>query len=71
MNAYAEQLKYVYLGILSNYPVFEPGKDIRLEYDLSAPEYEELKEKHDLVRIAGKGTSSKDLYACFIISLRN
>ena len=57
MNAYAEQLKYVYLGILSNYPVFEPGKDIRLEYDLSAPEYEELKEKHDLVRIAGKGTS--------------
>lgn len=57
MNQYEEQIKYLYMGILCNYPRFADGAAAALTYDFSAKEYEALREKYALCRIAKRGTS--------------
>ena len=57
MNSYEVKIKYLYLGILSNFPEFVGEETACLHYDLAALEWEELRAAYDLERIAKKGTS--------------
>lgn len=57
MNSHQEQLQYLYLGILNNYPTFAEEADAHLTYDFAAPAWEELRSRYALSRIAGTGSS--------------
>lgn len=46
----------IFCGILFHNQQFAPGRDVPVEYDLSCPEYVELKEKYELEKISGKGS---------------
>lgn len=45
----------IYSGILFNYPDFQPGLDADITYDFDCPEYQTLREKYGLDKLAGKG----------------
>lgn len=57
MNRFDEQLKNLYLGILSNYPDIDGKKNAHLQYGFKAKEFRTLREKYSLERIAGDGTA--------------
>lgn len=46
----------IYTGILGNNKSFEPGKSYEITYDFDAEEYTALRDKYNLVEIAGEGT---------------
>lgn len=52
----AQQMLDVYSGILFHYQEFESGNADEIIYEFDCPEYEELRNKYDLVKIAGKGS---------------
>lgn len=47
----------IYSGILVNHLEFRPGPREVPVYDFDCPEYETLREKYGLVKLAGKGTA--------------
>ena len=51
----AKQMLNVYSGILFNNQPFESGNQEEFIYEFDCPEYEELRNKYNLVEIAGKG----------------
>lgn len=55
MQEQAQQLLDVYRGILFQHQEFESGSAQDIIYEFDCPEFEELRNKYDLVRIAGKG----------------
>lgn len=57
MNAYREQIRNLYLGILNNYPDFAREADAHLVYDLAAEEWAELRARYAPERMAGAGTA--------------
>ena len=52
----ARQVLDVYSGILFHNQEFECGNAEDIIYEFDCPEYEELRNKYDLVKIAGKGS---------------
>ena len=52
----ARQVLDIYSGILFHNQEFECGNTEDIIYELDCPEYEELRNKYDLVKIAGKGS---------------
>ena len=52
----AKQMLNVYSGILFHSQEFANGNPEEIFYDFECPEYEELRNKYDLVKIAGKGS---------------
>lgn len=50
------QMLDVYRGILFHNQVFEQGNGENIVYDFDCPEFAELREKYDLLSIAGKGS---------------
>lgn len=56
MQENAQQMLNVYSGILFNNQEFEDGNPQEIIYEFDRPEFEELRNKYDLVRIAGKGS---------------
>lgn len=52
----AAQMQNIYSGILFNYRNFDGKQADDVIYDFSCPEYAELREKYELVKIAGKGS---------------
>lgn len=56
MQEQAQQLLDVYRGILFQHQEFESGSTQDIIYEFDCPEFEELRNKYDLVRIAGKGS---------------
>lgn len=52
----AAQMLDVYSGILFHHQEFEPGNADEPVYEFDCPEFEELRRKYNLVRIAGKGS---------------
>lgn len=51
-----EALYDVYRGILCNNKQFQQGKMQHVRYEFDAPEYEELRKKYGIDKIAGRGT---------------
>lgn len=51
-----QTLYNVYRGILNNNPSFQPGETVSVEYRFDCPEYETLRERYHLAKIAGEGT---------------
>ncbi len=61
----------VYSGILFNNQKFENGNNLRINYDFDCKEYNELKEKYDLKKIAGDGSElSKSINLLHFLSPR-
>ncbi len=61
----------VYSGILFNNQKFENGNNLRINYDFDCKEYNELKEKYDLKKIAGDGSNlSKSINLLHFLSPR-
>ncbi len=61
----------VYSGILFNNQIFENGNNLRINYDFDCKEYNELKEKYDLKKIAGDGSDlSKSINLLHFLSPR-
>ena len=52
----AQQMLDVYSGILFHNQEFESGNVEEIIYEFDCPEFEELRTKYDLVKIAGKGS---------------
>ncbi len=52
----AQQMLDVYSGILFHNQEFESGNVEEIIYEFDRPEFEELRTKYDLVKIAGKGS---------------
>lgn len=52
----AAEMQNIYSGILFNYRNFDGKTADDVIYDFSCPEYEELREKYELVKIAGTGS---------------
>ena len=52
----AQQMLNVYSGILFHHQEFERGNREENIYDFECPEFEELREKYNLIQIAGKGS---------------
>ena len=52
----ARQVLDIYSGILFHNQEFECGNTEDIIYELDCPEFEELRNKYDLVKIAGKGS---------------
>lgn len=52
----AQQLLDVYSGILFHNQKFESGNAQEIIYEFDCPEFEELRNKYDLLKIAGKGS---------------
>ena len=52
----ARQVLDIYSGILFHNREFESGNAEEFVYEFDCPEYEELRNKYDLVKIAGKGS---------------
>lgn len=55
----AAQMQNIYSGILYNYRSFDGEKAGKVTYNFSCPEYTELRDKYELVKIAGKGSDFK------------
>lgn len=56
MQENAQQMLDIYRGILFNHQEFESGNTQDMIYEFDCPEFEELRNKYDLVNIAGKGS---------------
>ena len=56
MQEIAQQMLDVYSGILFHYQEFESGNAQEIIYEFDCPEFEELRNKYDLVKAAGKGS---------------
>ena len=56
MQAIAQQMLDVYSGILFHNQEFESGNRSENIYEFECPEFEELRNKYNLVKIAGKGS---------------
>lgn len=56
MQEITRQLLNVYSGILFNNSEFETGNGEEIIYEFHCPEFEELRNKYNLVKIAGKGS---------------
>ena len=56
LQGIAGQMLDVYSGILFHNGEFEGGAEEELVYDFDCPEFEDLRNKYDLVKIAGKGS---------------
>ncbi len=56
MQAIAQQMLDVYSGILFHNQEFENGNKAENIYEFACPEFEELRNKYNLVKIAGKGS---------------
>lgn len=54
-QALAKQMQDVFSGILFQHQEFEMGETTKIIYDFQCPEFDELREKYDLLKIAGKG----------------
>ncbi len=52
----AQQMLDIYRGILFNNQEFESGNSNEMSYEFDCPEFEELRNKYDLVKIAGNGS---------------
>ena len=57
MNPYQEQIRYLYLGILNNYPELADEAEAQLTYDFAAKEWAGLRSRYALAEIAGNGTA--------------
>lgn len=55
MQQIGQQMLNVYRGILFHYQEFENGNSQEILYQFDCPEFEELRSKYALVKIAGKG----------------
>lgn len=55
MQEIAQQMLDVYCGTLFHNQEFESGNAEKIIYEFDCPEYEELRNKYDLVKIAGNG----------------
>lgn len=53
---YAEEKLNIYAGILFNNKEFSEGNTEELSYQFDSPEFDELKDKYELEKIAGKGS---------------
>ena len=58
-NQFSETTLNIYAGILFNNQEFKLGNNEEIKYNFTCPEFIELKEKYDLIKIAGKGTDYK------------
>ena len=56
MQETAQKMLNVYSGILFHNQEFESGNTEDLVYEFDCPEFEELRTKYDLVKIAGRGS---------------
>ena len=56
LHKIAQQMLDVYSGILFQNQEFEDGTLDEIIYEFDCPEFEELRNKYDLVKIAGKGS---------------
>ena len=56
VEALAEQMQDVFSGILFQHQEFEIGETVEIVYEFQCPEFAELREKYDLLKIAGKGS---------------
>ena len=56
MREIAQQMLDVYRGILFNNQEFEGGNSEEIIYEFDCPEFEELRNKYNLVEVAGKGS---------------
>ena len=56
MHAITQQMINVYSGILFHNQQFESGNAEENTYEFECPEFEELRNKYNLVKIAGKGS---------------
>ena len=56
MQEIAQQMLDVYSGILFHNQEFESGNAQEIIYEFDCPEFEELRNKYDLVKVAGKGS---------------
>ena len=54
MQEISQQMLDVYSGILFNNQEFENGNTEDIIYEFDCPEFEELRSKYDLVKVAGK-----------------
>lgn len=52
----AQQMLDIYSGILFNHQEFDSGNTEEIIYEFDCPEFEELRNKYDLVKVAGKGS---------------
>ena len=52
----SQQMLNVYRGILFNHQEFEAGGSEEVVYEFDCPQFAELRNKYDLVRIGGKGS---------------
>ena len=52
----AQHILNIHCGNLFNNKEFEVGNEEDVVYDFDCPEFEELRNKYDLVKIAGKGS---------------
>ena len=52
----SQQMLNVYRGILFNHQEFEAGDSEEVVYEFDCPQFAELRNKYDLVRIGGKGS---------------
>lgn len=56
MREIAQQMLDVYRGILFNNQEFESGNSEEIIYEFDCPEFEELRNKYNLVEVAGNGS---------------
>ena len=52
----AQHMLNIYSGILFHNQVFESGNGEAIHYDFNCPEFDRLRSKYDLLKIAGKGS---------------
>ncbi len=52
----SQQELAIFSGILFHHQTFAPGGQAQVEYRLDCPEFETLREKYDLLKIAGRGS---------------
>lgn len=55
-NLLQEQMGLIYRGILANNSMSTKGCNTSIKYELNCPEFNELKNKYNLVEIVGKGS---------------